>query len=71
MIPLATTLAIPQLDAILRSQKLLDVRLQHLQSNHRENNRLMDDVEFIRRLMAENQKVGARNTASLVLLMFY
>ncbi|XP_025087997.1 short transient receptor potential channel 3-like isoform X2 [Pomacea canaliculata] len=55
-VPLATTLAIPQLDAIQRSQKLLDVRLQHLQANSRENNRMMDDVEFIRRLMTENQK---------------
>lgn len=41
---------------ILRSQKLLDMRLQQLQSNHKETNRLQDDVEFIRRLMAENQK---------------
>ncbi|XP_076452337.1 short transient receptor potential channel 7-like [Babylonia areolata] len=56
MVPMATTLAIPQLDAIQRSQKLLDVRLQHLQANSRENNRMMDDVEFIRRLMSENQK---------------
>ncbi|KAK7491231.1 hypothetical protein BaRGS_00017502 [Batillaria attramentaria] len=55
-VPLATTLAIPQLDAIQRSQKLLDVRLQHLQANSKENNRMMDDVEFIRRLMTENQK---------------
>lgn len=54
--PIATTLAIPQLDAIQRQQKLLDVRLQHLQSNTRENNKMMDDVEFIRRLMTENQK---------------
>ncbi|XP_046582915.1 short transient receptor potential channel 3-like [Haliotis rubra] len=51
-----TTLAIPQLDAIQRSQKLLDVRLQHLQANSKENNRLQDDVEFIRKLMTENQK---------------
>ncbi|CAI9738536.1 short transient receptor potential channel 3-like [Octopus vulgaris] len=54
--PIATTLAIPQLDAIQRQQKLLDVRLQHLQSNTRENNKMMDDVDFIRRLMTENQK---------------
>ncbi|XP_076459396.1 short transient receptor potential channel 7-like isoform X2 [Babylonia areolata] len=56
VVPLATTLAIPQLDGIQRSQKLLDVRLQHLQANNKDNNRMMDDVEFIRRLMAENQK---------------
>ncbi|XP_012943366.1 uncharacterized protein LOC101855595, partial [Aplysia californica] len=55
-VPIATTLAIPQLDAIQRSQKLLDMRLQQLQANHKETNRLQDDVEFIRRLMAENQK---------------
>ncbi|GFS11087.1 short transient receptor potential channel [Elysia marginata] len=55
-VPVATTLAIPQLDAIQRSQKLLDMRLQQLQANHKETNRLQDDVEFIRRLMAENQK---------------
>ncbi|CAG5122394.1 unnamed protein product, partial [Candidula unifasciata] len=55
-LPIATTLAIPQLDAIQRSQKLLDMRLQQLQANHKETNRLQDDVEFIRRLMAENQK---------------
>lgn len=54
--PLATTVNIPQLDAIQRSQKLLDVRLQHLQSSSKENSKLVDDVEFIRRLMTENQK---------------
>ena len=32
------------------------MRLQQLQANHKETNRLQDDVEFIRRLMAENQK---------------
>ena len=52
----ATTLAIPQLDAIQRSQKLLDVRLQHLQQSSKENNRIIDDVEFLRRVMTENQK---------------
>ena len=53
---IATTLAIPQLDAIQRSQKLLDVRLQHLQQSSKENNRIIDDVEFLRRVMTENQK---------------
>ncbi|KAL8623911.1 hypothetical protein ACOMHN_054252 [Nucella lapillus] len=56
VVPLAATLAIPQLDGIQRSQKLLDVRLQHLQANNKDNNRMMDDVEFIRRLMTDNQK---------------
>ncbi|XP_050393600.1 short transient receptor potential channel 7 isoform X3 [Patella vulgata] len=55
-LPIATTLAIPQLDAIMRQQKLLDLRLQQLQSDSKDNNRMMDDVEFIRRLMSENQK---------------
>lgn len=53
---LATTLAIPQLDAIQRQQKLLDVRLQHLQASSKENNRIIDDVDFLRRVMTENQK---------------
>lgn len=53
---IATTLAIPQLDAIQRQQKLLDVRLQHLQASSKENNRIIDDVEFLRRVMTENQK---------------
>ncbi|CAG2234853.1 Transient receptor potential-gamma protein [Mytilus edulis] len=51
-----TTLVIPQLDAIQRSQKLLDVRLQHLQASSKENNRIIDDVEFLRKVMTENQK---------------
>ena len=55
-VPMATTLSIPQLDAIQRSQKLLDVRLQHLQASSKENNRIQDDVEFVRKLMTENQK---------------
>lgn len=54
--PPPTTLVIPQLDAIQRSQKLLDVRLQHLQANSKENNRIIDDIEFLRRVMTENQK---------------
>ncbi|KAL8575357.1 hypothetical protein ACOMHN_048650 [Nucella lapillus] len=53
VVPLAATLATPQLDGIQRSQKLLDVRLQHLQANNEDNNRMKDDVEFIRRLMTE------------------
>ncbi|KAH3872990.1 hypothetical protein DPMN_036214 [Dreissena polymorpha] len=53
---IATTLAIPQLDAIQRQQKLLDVRLQHLQASSKENNRIIDDVDFLRRVMTENQK---------------
>jgi DNA invertase Pin-like site-specific DNA recombinase len=51
-----TTLVIPQLDAIQRSQKLLDVRLQHLQASSKENNRIVDDIDFLRKVMTENQK---------------
>lgn len=51
-----TTLVIPQLDAIQRSQKLLDVRLQHLQTNSKLNEKIIDDIEFLRRVMTENQK---------------
>ena len=50
-------LAIPQLDAIQRSLKLLDVRLQHVQSNANDDQRMRDDVEHIRHIMSENQKV--------------
>lgn len=52
----AAVIYITSLTFIHRSQKLLDMRLQQLQANHKETNRLQDDVEFIRRLMAENQK---------------
>ena len=51
-----TTLVIPQLDAIQRSQKLLDVRLQHLQASSKENNRIVEDIDFLRKVMTENQK---------------
>ncbi|XP_033739855.1 short transient receptor potential channel 3-like [Pecten maximus] len=54
--PAPTTLVIPQLDAIQRSQKLLDVRLQHLQTNSKMNTKIIDDIEFLRRVMNENQK---------------
>ncbi|CAH1795209.1 unnamed protein product [Owenia fusiformis] len=49
-------LSIPQLDSIQRGQKLLDVRLQHIQSNTREDEKVKDDIDHIRRLMCENQK---------------
>ena len=49
-------ISIPQLDAIQRCLKLLDVRLQHVQSSARDDDRTRDDVGHIRKLMNENQK---------------
>ena len=49
-------LSIPQLDAIQRSLKLLDVRLQHIQTNAKVEEKTRDDIDHIRRLMTENQK---------------
>jgi len=45
--PTPTTLVIPQLDAIQRSQKLLDVRLQHLQANSKQNNKIIEDRKSV------------------------
>lgn len=49
-------LSIPQLDAIQRSLKLLDVRLQHIQTKGKDDERTKDDIEHIRMVMSENQK---------------
>ncbi len=54
--PSVQLLSIPQLDSIQRSLKLLDVRLQHIQSNVKEDEKLKDNVDHIRRVMSENQK---------------
>ena len=54
--PAVQLLSIPQLDAIQRSLKLLDVRLQHVQNNVKEDEKLKDNVDHIRRVMVENQK---------------
>ena len=54
--PQVQLLSIPQLDAIQRSLKLLDVRLQHIQSNAKDDEKTKDDIEHIRRVMSENQK---------------
>ena len=54
--PQVQLLSIPQLDAIQRSLKLLDVRLQHIQSATKEDEKMKDDIEHIRRVMSENQK---------------
>ena len=54
--PPVQLLSIPQLDAIQRSLKLLDVRLQHIQSKAKDDEKTKDDVEHIRQIMSENQK---------------
>ncbi|KAI0207128.1 hypothetical protein LSAT2_008214 [Lamellibrachia satsuma] len=54
--PQVQLISIPQLDAIQRCLKLLDVRLQHVQSSARDDDRTRDDVGHIRKLMYENQK---------------
>jgi len=48
-------LSVPQLDAIQRTLRILDVRLQHVQSNVKDDVKQRADIEHIRRLMAENQ----------------
>src|SRR6218665_2697673 len=48
-------LSIPQLDAIQRTLRILDVRLQHVQSNAKDDDRARQDIDHIRRLMSENQ----------------
>ena len=54
--PQVQLLSIPQLDAIQRSLKLLDVRLQHIQTKAKDDEKTKDDIEHIRRVMSENQK---------------
>ena len=49
-------ISLPQIDAIQRSLKLLDVRLQHVQSAAREENHSRKDIDHIRTVMSENQK---------------
>ena len=48
-------LSVPQLDAIQRTLRILDVRLQHVQSNVKDDVRQRADIDHIRRLMSENQ----------------
>lgn len=49
-------LSMPQLDAMQRTLRLLDVRMQHVQSSARHDEKTRDDVDHIRRVMSENQK---------------
>ena len=46
-------LSIPQLDAIQRSLKLLDVRLQHVQSAAKDDEKTKDDIGHIRKVHVE------------------
>jgi len=48
-------LSVPQLDSIQRTLRILDVRLQHVQSNVKDDVRLRSDIDHVRRLMNENQ----------------
>ena len=49
-------LSIPQLDVIQRTLKILDVRLQHVQSNCKSEEQTREDVRHIRKVMSENHK---------------
>lgn len=53
--PQVQLLSIPQLDAIQRTLRILDVRLQHIQNNVKEDVRARQDIDHIRHLMSENQ----------------
>ena len=53
--PQIQLLSLPQLDQIQRTLKILDVRLQHVQSNVRDEEKERQDIDHIRRLMSENQ----------------
>ncbi len=50
--PQVQLLSIPQLDAIQRSLKLLDVRLQHIQSAAKDDEKAKDDIQHIRKVIA-------------------
>jgi len=53
--PQIQLLALPQLDSIQRTLKILDVRLQHVQNNAKNDDKEKQDIDHIRRLMSENQ----------------
>lgn len=52
-------LSIPQLDIIQRTLKILDVRLQHVQTNVKSEEKTRQDIQHIRTVMSENQKALA------------
>ena len=49
-------LSMPQLDVIQRTLKILDVRLQHVQTNAKNEEKTRQDIQHIRTVMSENQK---------------
>jgi len=53
--PQIQLLALPQLDSIQRILRILDVRLQHVQNDVKNDDREKQDIDHIRRLMSENQ----------------
>ena len=48
-------LQIPQLDAISRTLRLVDVRLQHIQAAAKDEEKMKDDIDHVRRVMSQNQ----------------
>lgn len=48
-------MSLPQLDSIQRTIRILDVRLQHVQSNACDDADRRSEIDHIRRLMTENQ----------------
>jgi len=53
--PQIQLLALPQLDSIQRTLKILDVRLQHVHNSVKNDDKERQDIDHIRRLMSENQ----------------
>ena len=53
--PQIQLLALPQLDSIQRTLKILDVRLQHVHNSVKNDDQEKQDIDHIRRLMHENQ----------------
>ena len=48
-------LSIPQIDAIQRTLRIMDVRLQHVQNNIKDEERSRVGLDHMRKLMSENQ----------------
>jgi len=53
--PQIQLLALPQLDSIQRTLKILDVRLQHVHNSVKNDDKEKQDIDHIRRLMSGNQ----------------
>lgn len=53
--PAIQLLSIPQMDAIQRTLRIMDVRLQHVQNNIKDDCRTRVDIDHMRRLMSDNQ----------------